>query len=225
MSRISSTTLFNFTNKFEHLENNLKDGFHCQNTYEKLPLKNNGYAVPMVCFCDIPLSLIKEHFDWYGRFGIGINRSFTRKQGVTPVWYVTSENRLVHNLVESKNVSRRDKDNLLPYLKQFMGYQSYQDGTLKKKKFYDEHEWRYIPPDAVVQPMLGIKRTTAENDVKPTITRWVIDPSHIEYIIIEDEKFIDPILKAIKSLSVTKSVSYEGLVSKLLTAKQIERDF
>ena len=95
MARISSSTLFNFTDSIDHLVNNLKYGFYCHNTYEKLPLKNNGYRVPMACFCDIPLSLISEHFDWYGRYGIGIKRTYARQNGVKPVWYVTSESNLV----------------------------------------------------------------------------------------------------------------------------------
>ena len=66
MSIISSNTLFKFTHNIDNLLDNLKNGIYCHNTYEKLPFKKNGYRVPMVCFCDIPLNLIKEHFDWYG---------------------------------------------------------------------------------------------------------------------------------------------------------------
>lgn len=86
MSKLSSTTLFNFTHTFEHLEDNLLKGFYAGTTYEKLPKRNNGYSIPMVCFCDIPLGMIKEHLDWYGNFGIGIKRTYARKHGVSPVF-------------------------------------------------------------------------------------------------------------------------------------------
>ncbi|MEQ8811092.1 MAG: abortive infection system antitoxin AbiGi family protein, partial [Imperialibacter sp.] len=69
MPRISSTTLFNFTDKLDYLIDNLKNGIYCSTIYEKLPARNCGYRVPMACFCDIPLSLISDHFQWYGRYG------------------------------------------------------------------------------------------------------------------------------------------------------------
>ena len=104
MALLSSTTLFNFTDSIDFLLNNLKEGFYCCDTFERLPLRNNGYRAPMTCFCDIPLSLINEHFDWYGRYGIGIKRTCARKLGVKPVWYVTSESNLVKSIVKSKNL-------------------------------------------------------------------------------------------------------------------------
>lgn len=78
MVRISLIILFNFIDNFDYLVSNLKDGFYCYNIYEKLFVKNNGYCVLMVCFCDIFLSLIKEYFDWYGCYGIGIKRIYVR---------------------------------------------------------------------------------------------------------------------------------------------------
>lgn len=102
---------------------NLKNGIYCHNTFEKLPFKKNGYRLPMVCFCDIPLSLIKEHFDWYGKYGIGIKRQYARKVGVKPVWYITRENPLVENLVRLNNLSDQERNHLLPYLKQHFGLQ------------------------------------------------------------------------------------------------------
>lgn len=102
MTRISSTTLFNFTDSVDFLIDNLKNGFLCSKTYEKLPFRNNnGYRAPMVSFCEIPLSSIKEHFDWYGRFGIGIKRPYAReKHGINPVWYLTRESKLAKSPVK-----------------------------------------------------------------------------------------------------------------------------
>ncbi len=223
MPRISSTTLFNFTDNIDFLINNLKEGFYCSSTYEKLPLRNNGYRVPMACFCDIPLSLIKEHFDWYGRYGIGIKRTFARQLGVKPVWYVTSESNLVKSLIKSKDLNEYERKHLLPYLKQFIGNQEYKDGKEKRKKFYDEREWRYIPDNSLVEPFFGINKKSASSPNKEQF-RMKLDLSAIEYIIIDNEKEFDKMIAVLKKLS-NKEVSYELLLSKIMTSKQIERDF
>lgn len=223
MARISSTTIFNFTDRFEFLINNLTEGFYCSDTYEKLPISNNGYRVPMACFCDIPLSLIKEHFDWYGRYGIGIKRSFARENGVKPVWYVTSESPLVKSLINNKDLNEYERKHLLPYLKQYTGRQEYKDGENKRKKFYDEREWRYIPDNSLVEIFFGTSKSK-NSPRKIEQQRMKLDLSAIEYIIIDNEKEFDKIIPVLKDLSNEK-VRYEFLLSKIMTSKQIEKDF
>jgi hypothetical protein len=49
------------------------------------------YSIPMVCFCDLPLSLIRKHLDEYGGFGIGLRKSWGVKHGVEPVFYTHSK--------------------------------------------------------------------------------------------------------------------------------------
>ena len=98
---LSSTTLFNFTDTFDHLVSNLKNGFYCGEIYEKLPIKNivSGYRVPMVRFCDIPLGQINEHLEWYGNFSIGIKRDYAREvHGINPVWYLHPDNLILRKL-------------------------------------------------------------------------------------------------------------------------------
>ena len=226
MARISSTTLFNFTDNINFLIDNLKNGIYCHNTYEKLPIRNNGYRVPMACFCDIPLSLIKEHFDWYGRYGIGIKRSYARKNGVKPVWYVTSENNLVKNIVRSKNISNYERKYLIPYLKQFIGNQFFQkEQRDKRKKFYDEREWRYIPDNTKVELFFGIKHQKQKDIAVQNGDRMKLDLNEIEYIIIEKDDDFERMLKELKALSNNRHIRYEKLISKIITAKQIEKDF
>lgn len=226
MARISSTTLFNFTDNIDYLIDNLNNGIYCHNTYEKLPIKNNGYRVPMACFCDIPLSLIKEHFDWYGRYGIGLKRSYARKNGVKPVWYVTSENNLVKNIVKNKNISEYERKHLVPYLKQFMGNQFYQkEQRNKRKKFYDEREWRYIPDNSKVELFFGLKSQKSIHKAVQNGERLKLDLNEIEYIIIEKEDDFEKMLTELKKISKKNNVKYEKLISRIITARQIEKDF
>jgi hypothetical protein len=226
MARISSSTLFNFTDSIEYLINNLKDGFYCHNTYEKLPLRNNGYRVPMACFCDIPLSLIKVHFDWYGRYGIGLKRTYARQQGVKPVWYVTSESNLVRNLVKQDALSEYERKHLLPYLKQFLGNQSYKGGSDKRKKFYDEREWRYIPDSSLVEVYFGTKAQREKKKATQNGERMKLDLNQVEYIIIEKESDFDRMIVELRKIAnEDRELKFENLIAKIITARQIERDF
>ena len=146
-----------------------------------------------------------------------------KRNGVKPVWYVTSESQLVKSLIKNKELNEYERKHLLPYLKQFIGNQEYKDGKEKRKKFYDEREWRYIPDNSLVEPFFGTNRKsvpTGSNEQH----RMKLDLSAIEYIIIDNEKEFDKIIPALKKLSNEK-VSYELLLSKIMTSKQIERDF
>ena len=121
MGNISSSTLFNFTDNIEHLLNNLEHGIYCHTSLEKLPGNRHAYEVPFCCFCDIPLSLISEHFEWYGEYGIGLKREYAREHNTQPVHYVTSESRFLKNITRKKteNISNNTKQYLIPYLKKF----------------------------------------------------------------------------------------------------------
>lgn len=156
---------------------------------------------------------------------IGIKRTYARQQGVKPVWYVTSESNLVRNLVKTKTLSEYERKHLLPYLKQFLGNQYYQkQQKQKRKKFYDEREWRYIPDNSLVEPYFCLKNQQNKSTAIQNGERMNLDLNMVEYIIIEKESDFDRILKELKTIS-KKKVRYESMVAKIMTAKQIERDF
>jgi hypothetical protein len=98
---ISSNTLFHFTCSITHIKSILTDGFfpHYCPEYTLDPSDRkaavNGrppiWAVPMVCFCDLPLSLIRKHLKAYGNYGIGLDKQWGVKEGVAPVIYTHSK--------------------------------------------------------------------------------------------------------------------------------------
>lgn len=50
MARISSSTLFNFTDSIDHLVDNLKNGFYCHNTYENFHSKTMATECQWLAF-------------------------------------------------------------------------------------------------------------------------------------------------------------------------------
>jgi len=52
-------------------------------------------AIPMICFCDIPLLRIEDHCKKYGKFAIGLNKELISdlyNNLINPIWYLNSKN-------------------------------------------------------------------------------------------------------------------------------------
>lgn len=87
---ISSNTLFHFTNKKNYLLSILKNGLYVRYSLENYQnLINNKAEIvfPMTCFCDIPLSHVKNHTKTYGRYAIGLTKDWGMRNKVSPVIY------------------------------------------------------------------------------------------------------------------------------------------
>jgi hypothetical protein len=92
---VSSNTLFHFTDSAENLIRILENDFLPRFCLEELELFRKGdtplidMAIPMVCFCDLPLSNIGEQLSAYGNYGIGMSKEWGIRQGINPVLYLT----------------------------------------------------------------------------------------------------------------------------------------
>lgn len=98
---ISSNTLFHFTSGIHRIISILKEGFFrpnlCLEDLSFLKIEEK-VAIPMVSFCDIPLSQTKTHMKVYGRYGIGLSKSWGQKKGVSPVLYTYQGSPLAESL-------------------------------------------------------------------------------------------------------------------------------
>jgi hypothetical protein len=101
---ISSNVLFHFTKSLDNIVDILTSGFYphyCPEyllgpTYTADALTDNppSHAASMVCFCDLPLSLIKSHLNEYGQFGIGLKKQWGINHGVSPVFYIHDQSQM-----------------------------------------------------------------------------------------------------------------------------------
>lgn len=100
---ISANTLFHFTSSKNALLNILRSGLyvrHSLENYESILYDEAEIVFPMTCFCDIPLSHVKRHCSTYGRYAIGLSKSWGMKHKVNPVIY-TYPNSSTTELLES----------------------------------------------------------------------------------------------------------------------------
>jgi hypothetical protein len=86
---ISAKTLFHFT-KFEFLQSIISDlCFKPRFCAEQFLCYSNFIVFyPMVCFCDISLSQIYQHAVDYNRCGIGLTKTWGKRNKINPVFYL-----------------------------------------------------------------------------------------------------------------------------------------
>ncbi len=118
---ISANALFHFTNSYERLISILSNNFYPRYCIEDMSIivddyedfRYNEVAIPMVCFCDIPLSQITNHTSVYGNYGIGLTKEWGINKGLNPIMYSLNNSIATVNFKEIKNYStelKKDKE-------------------------------------------------------------------------------------------------------------------
>jgi len=87
---LSSNSIIHLTKSKKQLEEILNIGLRPHYCTETLSIDGDIYelCVPMVSFCDIPLSKIKDHIGKYGEYGIGLTKEWAIKNKLNPVVYI-----------------------------------------------------------------------------------------------------------------------------------------
>jgi hypothetical protein len=160
---VSSSVLFHFTKSMASVRSILKNGFsphycpeYSPNAYDREAVSKRRppmRAAPMVCFCDLPLSLIRRHLREYGPYGIGLDKKWGLRNGVAPVIYThpaahtrLSIQRLTDKVAESNDrTAANDAEILAAYTKPFVGPAWRNNRVRPGVRFYEEREWRYVP--------------------------------------------------------------------------------
>lgn len=199
MDNVSSHSLFHFTHNLGTLEKILRgDGLRYSLIGEKIPGTKLMYIVSSISLCNIPLSLVSEHIDWYGSYAIGIKPGFVKQHGGTPLVYAHSSTPFLTKERGDAKEAFYNNNPLTPFIKQTMGYQhKYQCKKNKQKAYYDEREWRIIDPDSQIQiHRFENDKEFSQNirDYKVSQTKYnylKIPLSEIDYIIIKTQSELD----------------------------------
>lgn len=243
---LSSNSIIHFTGKSKNLLGILEANFKvslCRETIVFNKQATESVLVPMVSFCDIPLSQIKNHIHSYGPYGIGLKKSWAEKKGLSPVLYLEKESTLGDELYKGlESFIKIDSTNIKPlglaimkivgYIKNYQGDLKRKVGTTKKNyRFSDEREWRYIPSvDLFPSPYIALKEYEKNKKVIDSkIGKLSLDftPDDISYIIIKNDSEIKTFINLLRD---TKGKKYtleqiERLTTRILTTEQIMSDF
>jgi hypothetical protein len=98
-----SRTIIHFTKTAEPLKDILKIGFKLKYCRERIFFGDTEkkFRVPMVSFCDIPISQAEENMGKYGRYAIGLTEEWAIQQGLTPVIYLQRHSALAESLLKN----------------------------------------------------------------------------------------------------------------------------
>lgn len=241
---LSPSTLFHFT-KRRALMGILKDNFHLKYCTERLDNETSPIevAIPMVSFCDIKLSEIKEHIDKYGYYGIGLSKDWAVNNGLNPVIYLNSSSNFsigiinsLRNIIQNTDTTDYDKENiakLIQYLKKYEGDLVRKGITTNNYRYADEREWRFVPElKEYIRPWLSKneydtkqKKKLANESLRNE--RLFFNANDILYIIVKKETEIRETINHIRAVKGKNydSIDIDRLTTRIISCERILNDF
>lgn len=244
---ISTNSIIHYTDSLNTLNSILIEGFKITYCSEKLNLGSSGSSAahPIISFCDIPLSDSKQHFDVYGKYGIGLSKQWAMKKGVNPVLYIDKNSLFARSLYELIKERRKKNSNLTAKQKteilQIKAYAKNYSGPLIRKsvvenpnyKFYDEREWRLIPKkkernNALFSINLSdFIKDKAKYNNKIADCRFKFKVQDISYIILKSTTEIPDMANFLRTNYSARCTEGEldVLLSKICSTEQIIADY
>lgn len=195
-----ANTLFHFTKTLDFLQGILANGFlprYCLEDTRWIGV--NFTPVPMVCFCDIPISRVGEHTSFYGSYGIGMTKEWALRNRLEPLIYTPpsgSVTRFLNELIDLDDDKLALVNEHLPIythfrkittlVKPLSGNMRMRDG-LVEKDFYQESEWRYVPEDfeSLNVDELEAQRDAANARLADSPLRFT--PQDVRYLFVKAE--------------------------------------
>lgn len=177
MNPVVSSSLIHYTKTIKSLKGIISNGFRYSYCEEKFPkalvnnMKNIGkkdfvpsnvctndnisnvVLIPMISFCDIPLTRSEVHAYKYGFYGVGIDREIARSvySGLMPVQYMADEryqfamSELSTTLFNNKFLNPQIINSIKLLIGTTKAYATIRKG--KEVVCYEEREWRIICND------------------------------------------------------------------------------
>jgi len=101
MESSRTSTLFHYTRNFGVLKKILTEGFrpnYCGELFSESDKEEFVVGVPMVSFCDIPLTRTGSFVKRYGHYAIGLKKEWGERNGINPILYATPNSKIIPNL-------------------------------------------------------------------------------------------------------------------------------
>lgn len=249
MNNIVSSSLIHFTEKIEYLQGIIENGFrysYCNEVYP-VALVNNiinkgnsdfephnilaptemhgNVLIPMVSFCDIPLTRSEVHAKKYGFYGVGIDRELARTiySNLMPVQYISSRrysialNELSVLFVESNGDNDQITNSIKLIIGNTKGYTTMYKG--QEVLCYEEREWRVIYNDDEHTPWgWGVNDEQSKNEYNERL-HSNSDLSYLSFINVDDnvsKKIVDDYLDKLITHIIVKNDNEIPIMAKYI---------
>jgi len=246
-----ASSLFHFTTKISTLklilsEKRLRASYNIEFIGDMYPEQQYA-AIPMVCFCDIPLKfIIKNHTHRYGHIGLGFKKDWGLRNKVNPIMYRVKEspiekpfmdliretnlnlNRASKNyssVFEKKTMDTSIIDSLDSILGNAMKITSFIKPYEDKRNNYLDREWRWLALGEITFSPEDNERyrkiLNGSYYLNPDYLDFEIDD--LNYLIVERRADISQAIKVIKSLEL-KEMEKDILIQKIIDIESINLD-
>lgn len=249
MPKPKSLTLFHFTKTVESLCGILESGFFPRYSLEDISWlgfdTTPNVAIPVVCFCDIPLSRISEHIGFYGNFGIGLTKEWAMSNGLNPLLYVSSTSSFTTHFsevmsavtdIESSAEKESEKDpvsslrHIVAFTKPLEGVMFVGNNPVQKE-FYQESEWRFVARGNGVVEFLG-KDDYSNNEIRKAKNATAAEkcalsfaPKDVKYIFVSKDSEIPHLVNFINNrLDKYPSADLKILTTRITSIESIAND-
>lgn len=234
-SKIDPNTLYNFTTDLKWLLNSLERKMLSPRyndediSYLKIQ-KHKSVLIPMKCFCDINISKLSHHMEWYGDYGIAFDKEWGISNGLQPVQYINANSNLRNDMSEvlktifNKPGASSNPDFESFVLHELLYYKPYQGRvrkngakTLKNKCFADEHEWRYIPnTDLIGMPQIVFDNSDCIKDFNDalfaskelSLISLKFNYSDIKHVVVNSDDDYQKIVEAINRWDIDEKEKF-----------------
>jgi hypothetical protein len=233
-----ASSLFHFTKNSETIINIISGSkFRASYNIEDVSdfyLKEKYVAIPMVCFCDIPLKFISEHPMVYGDYGIGLKKGWGIAKGINPILYRTESqiNKYLEAILSATQSTTTNaagtfsltvvQDNVLRLSNFTKKYKT--EGIIN----YFDREWRFVP---AISEMVFMKAKSKKERAKINSNYFDRSPdyipfrlSDIRYIIAPSKRQVKNLIAAIQLLKMSNTQKYQ-LCQLIVDLKSIKKDF
>jgi hypothetical protein len=158
---ISSDSLFHFTNKLDTVYSIIENGFRYNLLEEEIPFSGfpgSAFSIrglvqyintcTAICFCDIPLNLVRNHREQFGSYVFGLKKEWGLKSGITPIRYIHYDTPDINN-----DAYRKLKDSYMMFQQHrnvpFYFYLRFLKDMKDIKEIPSEEEISNLPPFAL----------------------------------------------------------------------------
>lgn len=196
-----SDSLFHFTKSIASLKGIVERGFQPRYCLEDLAYLGIDYlGFPMTCFCDIPLSRIREHTGFYGDYGLGMTREWGLRSGLVPVVYTTTDGPIATMINMFIEFPKSDVPeayiplharvgDLIPLVKPISGKMLIGETELQKD-FFQESEWRFVPKHGDVLDRDDFAALSESQNASVAAHALKFTPQDVRYIFVATDSEI-----------------------------------